>query len=195
MAALINKHLWDPSLRFYFDLKADGQRAPVKTIAAYWTLLARVARPAQAADLVAQLRNPATFGRPHRVPTLAADEPGYDRAGGYWRGAVWVPTDMMVIRGLENFGYADLAREIAFEHLDRVASVFEKTGTIWENYRAGFRRARASRPRAISSVEAGSAPSCSCSRSRDWADAGRAAKRTDLGPPYGKEYRVPALSL
>lgn len=70
LAALINKHLSDPSLLFYFDLKADGQRAPVKTIAAYWTLLARVARPAQAADLVAQLRNPATFGRPHRVPVV-----------------------------------------------------------------------------------------------------------------------------
>jgi hypothetical protein len=134
LSARINKWMWDPDRRFYFDLKLDGSRAPVKTIAAYWTLLARVARPAQAADLVAHLHNSATFGRRHRVPTLAADEPGYDPAGGYWRGAVWVPTDMMVIRGLENYGYADPAREIALEHLDCVASVFERTGTIWENY-------------------------------------------------------------
>ena len=68
------------------------------------------------------------------MPTLAADEPGYDPAGGYWRGAVWAPTDTMVIRGLENYGYFDLAREIALEHLDRVAEVFHQTGTIWENY-------------------------------------------------------------
>jgi Trehalase len=40
----------------------------------------------------------------------------------------------MVIRGLENYGYFDLAREIALEHLDRVAEVFHQTGTIWENY-------------------------------------------------------------
>jgi hypothetical protein len=40
----------------------------------------------------------------------------------------------MVIRGLENSGYDDLAREIALKHLDLVARVYEKTGTIWENY-------------------------------------------------------------
>jgi len=134
VAALINRQMWDPARRFYFDLTPDGHRAPVKTIAAYWTLLARVARSTQAAELTAQLRNRATFGRLHRVPTLAADEPGYEPAGGYWRGAVWAPTDMMVIRGLENYGRFDLAREIAIEHLDRVAAVFELTGTIWENY-------------------------------------------------------------
>jgi hypothetical protein len=97
-------------------------------------LLARVATPAQASALAAELRNPATFQRHHRVPTLAADEKGYDPAGGYWCGAVWAPTDTVVIRGLENYGQAELAREIALEHLERVAEVFEKTGTIWENY-------------------------------------------------------------
>ena len=41
---------------------------------------------------------------------------------------------MMVIRGLENYGYSDLAREIALEHLARTAELFQQTGTIWENY-------------------------------------------------------------
>ena len=49
---------------------------------------ALVALP-DAAALAAELRNPRTFGRHHPVPTLAADEKGYDPAGGYWRGAVW----------------------------------------------------------------------------------------------------------
>jgi hypothetical protein len=40
----------------------------------------------------------------------------------------------MVLRGLENYGYNDLAHDIALKHLDMVARVFEKTGTIWENY-------------------------------------------------------------
>jgi len=39
-----------------------------------------------------------------------------------------------VIRGLENYGYSDLARELALSHLELVAQVFKKTGTIWENY-------------------------------------------------------------
>jgi glycogen debranching enzyme len=134
LAALINRYMWDPKREFYFDLTLEGERAPVKTVAAYWALLAKVAEPAQAGALVKELNNPVTFGRRNSVPTLAADEPGYNAAGGYWRGSVWAPTQTMVIRGLENYGYSDRARELALSHLDLVAQVFKKTGTIWENY-------------------------------------------------------------
>jgi hypothetical protein len=134
LAALINRRMWDEKRAFYFDLTLKGKRAPVKTVAAYWTLLAKVAAPAQASALVNELRNAATFARLNRVPTVAADEPGYNPKGGYWRGSVWAPTETMVIRGLENYGYSDLARELALSHLELVAQVFKKTGTIWENY-------------------------------------------------------------
>jgi len=130
----INRQMWDPRRGFYFDLTLEGERVPIKTVAAYWTLLAKVAAPAQARALVEELANSATFGRLNGVPTLAADEPGYDPAGGYWRGSVWAPTETMVIRGLEAYGYQDRARALALSHLDLVARVFKNTGTIWENY-------------------------------------------------------------
>jgi hypothetical protein len=134
LSALINEKMWNPQRKFYFDLTVDGQQAPVKTIAAYWTLLAGVASAEQADALAAELRNPSSFGRPHRVPTAPADEKGFNPSGGYWRGAVWSPTNTMVIRGLERYGKQDLANEIALEHLGRVAEVFQATGTVWENY-------------------------------------------------------------
>lgn len=134
LSGTINRLMWDPERRFYFDLTLDGRRAPVKTVAAFWALLGRVASGDQAGSLLAELRNPKTFARPCRVPTLAADEPGYDPAGGYWQGAVWAPTTMMVIRGLEFYGYHDEARLIALNNLDMVSRVFQQTGTIWENY-------------------------------------------------------------
>jgi neutral trehalase len=96
--------MWDPTNRFYFDLTWEGKPAPVKTIGAFWTLVAGVASPAQTKDLMRELSNPQTFKRLHRVPTLAADQNGYDPAGGYWCGAVWAPTSTMVIRGLEQYG-------------------------------------------------------------------------------------------
>lgn len=130
----INRLMWSRTKRFYYDLTLDGQQAPVKTVAAYWTLLAHVASPAQAIDLVKELQNPETFGRLNPVPTCAANEPGYYSTGGYWRGAVWAPTNTMVIRGLENYGHNNLARTIALKHLQIVADVFERSGTIWENY-------------------------------------------------------------
>ena len=134
LAAAVNQRMWDGTRKFYFDLMLDGDRAPVMTIAAYWTLLAGVASSDQAEGLVKELSNPETFGRRNLVPTLAANQEGYDPLGGYWRGSVWAPTDTMIIRGLERHGYSDLARKIALNHLELVAHVYETTGTIWENY-------------------------------------------------------------
>jgi Mannosylglycerate hydrolase MGH1-like glycoside hydrolase domain len=134
LSELINQQMWDSQRGFYFDMTQQGQHVPVETVAAYWTLLARVASPDQASALVKQLDNPATFGRLNRVPTLAGDEPGFVPDGGYWRGSVWAPAETMVIRGLENYGYQNLAKELAISHLSLVAQVFKNTGTIWENY-------------------------------------------------------------
>ena len=130
----INEKMWNAKRKFYFDLTVDGRQSSAKTIAAFWTLLAGVASPEQADALAAELRNPKSFGRRHRVPTTPADQEGFDPAGGYWRGAVWAPTNTMVIRGLEHYGKNELAREIALEHLQRIGEVFQKTGTVWENY-------------------------------------------------------------
>jgi hypothetical protein len=134
LARTINAKMWNPDRKFYFDLTVDGRQAPAKTIAAYWTLLAKVATPEQADALAAELVNPESFGRKHRVPTTPADQEGFDPAGGYWRGAVWAPTTTMVIRGLERYDRHALARQIALEDLRIVGEVFEATGTLWENY-------------------------------------------------------------
>lgn len=150
LAGIINRRMWDKKKKFYFDLQLDGKRAPIMTIAADWTLLAKVASRKQAADLVAELENPNTFGRLNLVPTLAANQPGYSPEGGYWRGSVWAPTDTMVIQGLENYGYHGLARKIALNHLNLVAKVFQRTGTIWENYAPdAFRPGKPAKPNLV----------------------------------------------
>jgi glycogen debranching enzyme len=130
----INERLWDPQAGFYFDWGKDGTRHNVWTIAAFWPMLAGIASESQVDGLAAHLEDPRKFARIHRVPTVPADQEGYDPTGGYWRGAVWAPTDMMVVRGLERCGRHDLAHAIAMNHLRNVTRVFEETGTLWENY-------------------------------------------------------------
>jgi hypothetical protein len=134
LARLINQKMWDPQRKFYFDLTVEGKPSPVRTVAAFWTLLAEVSGPPQVEALVAELRNPRTFARQQRVLTVPADEPAFDPAGGYWNGAVWAPVDTMVIRGLEHNGQPELAEQIALEHLRLITRVFKDTGTVWENY-------------------------------------------------------------
>ena len=134
LSARINRYMWDQNRNFYFDLTLEGEKAPVKSIAAFWALLAKVASESQAEALVNELENEKTFNTIHRVPTLAADELGFDPAGGYWNGAVWAPTNRMIVEGLENYGYRQLAREIALNHLHNIVEIFNQTGTLWENF-------------------------------------------------------------
>ena len=134
LSLLINRYMWDHEQQFYFDLTVDEELVPVKTVAAFWPLLANIASREQAARLVDQLNDTSTFNRPHRVPTLAADEEGYVPMGKYWKGGVWAPVTTMVVRGLENYGYDSLAHEIAMNHLNSVTEVYRQTGTIWETY-------------------------------------------------------------
>jgi len=135
LSRLINRKMWDDDKSFYYDLTLNEKRVPIKTIAGFWPLLAGVADDTKAKALVEELGDPETFGTLHQVPTLAADQDGFNaETGGYWRGSVWAPTTMMVIRGLEKYGFGELARRIALNHLGNVVAVFKETGTIWENY-------------------------------------------------------------
>ncbi len=134
LSAFVNGTLWDEATAFYYDRKPDGELLGMKSIGAYWALLADVVPPERLARFVAHLENPAEFNRPHRIPSLSADDPAYQPEGDYWRGGVWMPTNYMALRGLTESGYDALAHEIALAHVSHVAEVFARTGTIWENY-------------------------------------------------------------
>ncbi len=135
LAVLVNEKLWDEASGFYTDRAPDGTLSPVKSIGAYWGLLAGVVPDDRAAQLIAHLSDPAQFNRPHRVPSQPADSLGYDaETGAYWRGGVWSPTNMMILRALTGRGEDALAYDIARNHVHNVAQVFEQTGTLWENY-------------------------------------------------------------
>jgi hypothetical protein len=134
LGLFVNDHLWSDADRFYCDRLDGGALNRVKSVGAYWALLAGVVPPARLGPFLAHLEDVRAFNRPHRVPSLSADHPGYDARGGYWKGAVWAPTTYMVLRGLTEVGRDALAYEIARNHLDNVVAVFEKTGTVHENY-------------------------------------------------------------
>ena len=133
LADTVNKLLWDDKTAYYYDRVQDGSLTGVKTIGAYWALLAGVVTNERLPRFIEHLENPAEFNRPHRVPSLSADHPAYKADGGYWLGGVWAPTNYMILRGLSQAGYDALAHEIAMNHLNNVVQLFERTGTVWEN--------------------------------------------------------------
>ena len=134
LSETINAKFWNESTGFYFDRRPDGTLSDVKTIGAYWALLAGIVPPNRLSVFVSHLSNQKEFNRPHSIPTLSADHPSYQNDGGYWLGGVWAPTNYMVLRGLTRAGEDKLAHIIAMNHLENVVAVYGKTGTLWENY-------------------------------------------------------------
>jgi hypothetical protein len=130
----INAYMWDENKSYYFDRMQDGSLSDVKSIASYWALLSGTVTKDRVNSFVQHLENNSEFARLHRVPTLSADDPYFNPDGGYWNGAVWAPTNYMVLRGLTKYGFDSLAYEIARNHLNNVVEVFNKTGDIRENY-------------------------------------------------------------
>jgi hypothetical protein len=147
----IRRLCWSEKQGFYFDRTRPDTLCPTKHIGAFWTLLSRVATEKQVDRMIRHLQNHSEFWRPHLVPTLSADDPNYEPRGHYWRGGVWAPTNYMVIKGLETYGYHELAAEIAENHIgtmdyilrnfdpDEEKIAFEERygdgyHTIWECY-------------------------------------------------------------
>lgn len=131
---VIQTYMWNERDGFFYDVTPEGKQTGMKTAAAFWALISGVATKEQQERLAEWLEDEKTFNRPHRVPSLAADEADYDPMGGYWRGSVWAPLNAMIVLGLEKCGYGKLASEIAMNHLTVINQVFKDTGTIWENY-------------------------------------------------------------
>lgn len=130
----INTNMWDETTGFYYDRGPDGRLSTTKSIGAFWGLLSDIVPLERAERMMAHLTNENSFNRPHRIPTQAYDSDTYNPYGGYWLGGVWSPTNYMTLSGLSRHNNHNLAHEIALNHIQCVAQVFQETGTLWENY-------------------------------------------------------------
>lgn len=140
IAARINRWMWNEEDGLYYDVNDQGEPVKWKTAGCFWPMLAGITSPQQEAKLIAHLKDPKSFWRRNMFPTLAADQPGYEPSGGYWKGGVWAPTNYAIIRGLARQGHDDFAREATSRYLDEMFKVFKKTGTVWELYAPDMER-------------------------------------------------------
>ncbi len=133
----INQYCWNEEDGFYYDL-CYGKQFQKKHIGMFWVMLAGVLPEEKAERFIAHLTDPKQFWRKIPVATTSADEPEFSPAGDYWRGAVWSPTNYMILIGLLKYGPPDLAEKLARQYYWSVAEVYKKTKTFWENYAPDF---------------------------------------------------------
>lgn len=124
--------MWDDQDGIYYDKdERDGSTIRVKSVSCLLPLWAGIANPDQARRMIYEhILNPNEFWRPYPLPALAATEAGYSPThlegdiGCNWRANTWVPTNYMVMHGLMDYGYNDLAEYIAY----KTRKLIEKSG-------------------------------------------------------------------
>ncbi len=134
----INNMMWNHDEGFYFDIDAAEKQMRVKTLGAFWPLLAEIPNEERAEALMAKLIDPGVFGTENPFPTLSADDPHYDKRGFGFNGSVLPHFTYMVIKGLEKYNQWELARDCAIRHLyfvlDSAHPNGERHQTLWEAY-------------------------------------------------------------
>ena len=134
LTAYINRNMWSDKDQFLYDQYANDSLITTQGVYAYWALHTDVLSKERLDGLVSHLGDTATFCRTHRVPSLAANNKKYKANGRYWVGGVWPSANYMVISGLVDKGYRQLAYDITMNHYNNVLEVYKNTGTFYEYY-------------------------------------------------------------
>lgn len=122
---------------FYYDIdRRDHSFFKVKTIASYWTLMAKIASKEQAETMTGELFNPETFGGSVPLVSLSRSDADYHSDGKYWRGSVWLPTAYMALKGVSGYGFHDETHRLALQLLSHMYRTFKDytPHTVWECY-------------------------------------------------------------
>ena len=137
-AKLLRDRYWDPADGFFYDRSLEkNDFCKVPTIASYWPLLSGAADAEQARRMAKKLSDSDWFGGGVPFPSLAHKDGDFHTDGGaYWRGAVWAPTAYATVRGLQRFGFFDLARAQTLALLEDMLRVYREVEphSIWECY-------------------------------------------------------------
>ena len=126
--AAIQKYCWDDEQHFYVDYDAlAGKQKTGLTIAAAFPLFFKIADQKQANDIVSVIGEKFLCSG-GLVTTLKKTGQQWDAPNG------WAPLQWMAIKGLENYGYYELAKEIAQKWIRLNTDVFKRTGKLMEKY-------------------------------------------------------------
>ncbi len=101
------------------------EKIKIKTWAIFIPMFANLYTYGEAREVVKEyLLNKNSFDRKFLLPTVSKDEASYDPSGPWrgiakmlsthlsWRGPVWMGANWFICKGLKNYGFFDIAREI-----------------------------------------------------------------------------------
>lgn len=148
LKALVQEKMWDEEDGFYYNLNSNGDFTSIATPTGLWSLSAGIPSEEQADRMIQTFtQNSEKMFRPNGLATVCYDYSTFKSTGGYWNGAMWSPTSYVWIKGLQEYGYEDLAFQEAVRHINALSDVYERgaydrygneLNTLWENYSSEY---------------------------------------------------------
>lgn len=135
--AHLNHYYFDEDHGYYTDISATVHTPTgVLTPASFWPLMAEAAPAERAQRQIQTLLDPQKLGGKYPLPSVSRDDPGFDPAGRYWCGGIWLPVVYMTVKSLEKYSQPELAAEIAERIIDLQYETYRQVEphTIWECY-------------------------------------------------------------
>lgn len=126
--AAIKKYCWSEEKKFFFDFDFNEQKQKQHyTLAAAFPLFFEIASPDQATFVQEYLQQ--KFLKPGGLTTtLAHTGQQWDAPNG------WAPLQWIAYKGLLNYGFDDLAKQIKTNWTSAILKVYQKTGKMTEKY-------------------------------------------------------------
>jgi putative isomerase len=108
----MREHMWDEEAGTFLSVERDTlKKVPVATIGSWIPLCARIPTRVQA-NRMAQTLQAENWQTPLPIPTVDRMDDRYI-SDDFWRGDVWPATNYQVASGLADYGFRDLAADIA----------------------------------------------------------------------------------
>lgn len=139
----INKYLWDPKEKSYFNLDVTTgeliRRHTYSNVIPLWAGLA--SEKNGKAMIRAHVLDPKKLWARWGIRTLAKNDPDYNNANiikphSNWQGPVWPIANYMYMHGLLNYGFQKEAKELAKRIMTICMKDIKKTGGMHECYHA-----------------------------------------------------------
>jgi alpha,alpha-trehalase len=126
--AVIQHYCWNGEQGFYFDYDfTTGKQKQALSLAGVAPLFFKISTPEQATVVANVIKE--KFLQPGGVVTTL------EKTGQQWDAPNgWAPLQWMTIKGLENYGLNDLAKEIAQRWIRLNDDVYKRTGKVMEKY-------------------------------------------------------------
>jgi mannosyl-oligosaccharide glucosidase len=133
---------WNDATQLYADANTDGTFSPHVGYVSLFPVILGVIEPdsPRLAGITRALVDPAQLWSEFGILSLSRADPLFGSGENYWKGAIWININYMLVAAIEsryaahNSELAALGARLRERLVDNLLTNFERTGFIWEQY-------------------------------------------------------------